>query len=588
MRLRTLAEQFVRWRVSAFLLGAGAVFVALAARQDTLALIFTLVWLVGFTALARRNGHVKQTIAMFEQARLIKRTHIARMGLKWPDLPPALAVDPMPDHPFALDLDLIGPRSMHHLLDTAATRGGSLRLAMWLLDNDPDPQVIQYRQGLVRALIPLRAFRDRLALNAALVAGPAAGRWSGARLTTWLEHHPPRVTDRILWLLTLLAGINVVLFAASSVLGLPPVWLVTLFIYGFISAFQWRNLAGLFDEALSLSEELTRLRAVLHTLECYEQRDSGLRALCAPFLDRTRQPSAMLRKVGVIASAASLQRNPVIWLIVNFIVPWDVFFAHRLERSKDALGAIVPQWLDALYEIEALSALAAFADLNPDYVFPRVGLDGDLLHAVGIGHPLIAASQKIVNDFSLSAPGQVIILTGSNMSGKSSFLRTLGVNLCLAYAGGVVNAASVDIRLMRLFACIRVSDSLADGFSYFYAEVRRLKALLQALNTDDSRPLFYVIDEIFRGTNNRERLIGSRAYVRSLMGGHGAGLIATHDLELATLEHESGKVRNYHFREDVAEGRIIFDYALRPGPSPTTNALRIMALEGLPVDSPEG
>ncbi|MCA9874192.1 MAG: hypothetical protein KC441_11075, partial [Anaerolineales bacterium] len=173
--------------------------------------------------------------------------------------------------------------------------------------------------------------------------------------------------------------------------------------------------------------------------------------------------------------------------------------------------------------------------------------------------------------------------TGSNMAGKSSFLRTLGVNLVLAYAGGPVLAHSFQARLFRLYTSIRVSDSVTDGFSYFYAEVRRLQGLLAALETEDERPLFFLIDEIFRGTNNRERLIGSRSFVRALVGGRGVGLIATHDLELVKLAEERTAVHNFHFRDDVVDGKMVFDYTLRPGPCPTTNALKIMQLAGLPV-----
>jgi DNA mismatch repair ATPase MutS len=189
----------------------------------------------------------------------------------------------------------------------------------------------------------------------------------------------------------------------------------------------------------------------------------------------------------------------------------------------------------------------------------------------------------VCNDFRIPDLGSVILITGSNMSGKSSFLRTAGVNLCLAYAGGAVNAANFETRLFRVFSAIRVTDSVTDGISYFYAEVKRLKALLDALKGDDARPLFFLIDEIFRGTNNRERLLGSRAYIRELVGENGVGLIATHDLELVQLAEEMAQVSNFHFRDSIRQGRMVFDYHLRPGPSPTTNALTVMAEEGLPV-----
>jgi DNA mismatch repair ATPase MutS len=186
--------------------------------------------------------------------------------------------------------------------------------------------------------------------------------------------------------------------------------------------------------------------------------------------------------------------------------------------------------------------------------------------------------------------GDLSIITGSNMAGKSTFIRTIGINLCLAYAGGPVNAAFFRCLPFRLYTCIRISDSLGDGFSYFYAEVKRLKGLLEALKPDGigdhdapNQPMLYLIDEIFRGTNNRERMIGSRAYVKTLIGTKGIGLIATHDLELAHLADMYPQVHNFHFCDAVQEGKLVFDYIIRPGPSPTTNALKIMQMEGLPV-----
>jgi DNA mismatch repair ATPase MutS len=201
-----------------------------------------------------------------------------------------------------------------------------------------------------------------------------------------------------------------------------------------------------------------------------------------------------------------------------------------------------------------------------------------------LGHPLIPDEKKVTNDFTINELGEVIIITGSNMAGKSTFLRILGVNLCLAYAGGPVNASMLQTSLFRLFTCIRVADSVIDGYSYFYAEVKRLRALLDALAEPDQLPVFFLVDEIFRGTNNRERLIGGRSYIRALVGNNCIGAISTHDLELVKLAEIVPQIKNHHFREEVIDGRLVFDYVLRPGPCPTTNALKIMQMEGLPVE----
>src|SRR5262249_54552395 len=224
------------------------------------------------------------------------------------------------------------------------------------------------------------------------------------------------------------------------------------------------------------------------------------------------------------------------------------------------------------------NALAHFGYLHPDFVFPDVlpvttPPAQPILSARGLGHPLLRTEVRVCNDFTFAHLGEMALITGSNMSGKSTFLRTLGVNLCLAYAGAPVNATALQTVLLRLFTCIKISDSVTDGISYFYAEVRRLKALLCALTAAEplgatvsaqgrqalgatawaqalqGLPLCFLIDEIFRGTNNRERLIGSQAYIRALTRGYGVGVISTHDLELITLADSVPHIHNYHFRE---------------------------------------
>ncbi len=201
-----------------------------------------------------------------------------------------------------------------------------------------------------------------------------------------------------------------------------------------------------------------------------------------------------------------------------------------------------------------------------------------------VGHPLIPDDAKVRNDFVFDHLGGIALITGSNMAGKSTFLRTVAVNLVLAYAGAPVDARRLATRHFRLFTSMAVSDSIAEGVSFFYAEVTRLRRLLSELDEPAGRPVFFCIDEIFRGTNNRERLLGSQAYVRALVGKAGVGLISTHDLELVALADALPEVRNYHFRDAIAAGRMTFDYTLHPGPCPTTNALVIMRAAGLPVD----
>ncbi len=528
-----------------------------------------------FVVILRIHRRYQRSLTHYQLWLRIKQDHRARVDLDWAAIPTS-PIAPQDVHPFEIDLDLI---DLNRLLDTATSREGSQRLHDWLLTATPDATTIARRQTLVRVLIPRVLFRDKLRLAATEASEGRYQRWSSAALRAWVTGHLP-APHRGAWLLLLcaLAAVNIPLFVLFSAGMLPPVFLLTWVPYVFILMSQARNA---FDEGLSLLNALRQFGAVLGFLERYGYRGAEpLRELCAPILND--RPSRLLRRLAWIVGAAGLQRNVIAWGMVNALIPWDVAVAWAMQRQRERLAARLPLWLETWHEVEALCSLATFAYLHPDYIFPAIEA-GHVLEGRGLGHPLISDVQRVTNDFSMGALGQVVILTGSNMAGKSSFLRTLGINLSLAYAGSVVTATAFSAGLFRLYTCIRVTDSLNDGISYFYAEVKRLKGLLDALESAQDWPVFFLIDEIFRGTNNRERLLGSQAYIQHLDGAHGLGLIATHDLELVKLAEDNPLISNYHFREEVREGQMVFDYILRAGPSPTTNALKIMALEGLPV-----
>ncbi|NDJ63002.1 MAG: hypothetical protein GYB67_17920 [Chloroflexi bacterium] len=584
-RLRYRSHLLSYARLLVFVAGVFVTFVAFAVNLN--AGWLTLVGSIAvFSGVVYYHRHLERWITRFTIWHDLKVAHFARMTLDWAHLPMALSMPAETDHPFEIDLDLTDEFSLHHLLDTAVAYEGSTRLRDWLLHPLEDHSAIMERQALVRELTPLVTFRDKLSLSARLAARRANRRWRAESVRAWLDK-PSNLTGLrpILIVLAGLSAVNITLFILNAAGILPAYWLATFLIYLAVSGTRARDFGTLFADATALQETLRQIQTVFSHLETYHYgQNTRLRALCAPFLGADR-PSNQLRRVARIVSAASLQANPFLWGFLNAAIPWDLSFTYLLGRYRQTLSQQLPNWLERWFELEALCALANFADLHPHYTFPQIEPpDAPFVwHSEGLGHPLIPAEQKVCNDFDIAQVGAVALITGSNMAGKSSFLRTVGVNLILAYTGAPVNATRLQVSLLRVYTSIKVSDSLADGFSYFYAEVRRLKALLAALEAAHPIPLFFLIDEIFRGTNNRERLTGSQAYIRALVGKHGVGIISTHDLELVKLADDQPMIRNYHFEDHVVDGRMTFDYRLRTGPSTTTNALQIMQLEGLPV-----
>jgi len=581
-------------RVAIFFAGALLSILAYFLVGWWLFLIGVVITLTIFSVVAYFHGCIDRSITRHKIWMQIKATQVARIKLDWDGIPPVHSPEPRADHPFEIDLDITGRRSLHQLVNTATSMEGRQRLRDWFLDTLPDLQAIRKRQALIQELAPLTIFRDKLLMKSMLATKNVAESWERKKLLNWLnEHTTSRPLLPLLFMSLFLSVLTICLLLLNLLALIPQYWIISLLLT-ILFLFVTKDQRGdLFEDAYQLRDAFAQLSLVLEYLETYHYgKNSNLRSLCEPFfLDRERRPSMLLKKIARVAWAATLRKNLLLWVSINVLVPWDFYFAYRFNQYKFQVAVDLPTWLDVWCELEALNSLASFAYLNPGYVLPEVtscadqDSDNIALRACGLGHPLIPEEHKVVNDFAINELGEIDIITGSNMSGKSTFLRTLGINLCLAYAGGPVNASTFKISLFRLFTCIKISDSVTEGYSYFYAEVRRLKALLNELESSDSHmPLFFLIDEIFKGTNNRERRIGSESYISALTGRDCLGVISTHDLELVKLADKLPEIRNYHFKEDVIDGEMVFDYVLRPGPSPTTNALKIMQMEGLPVD----
>jgi len=589
--LHLLSRRCTKGRAAVVLVGLCTVLIAERLLSTGVGLLTAGLCIVGFLGVATFHNRVKTRIWRYTLWRRLKTMHIARLQRDWEHIPRTTQAPEESAHLFAADLNLTGEHSLLQLLDTTTSQGGSKRLRTWLLQPVLDVVQIQARQERVRELVPLAAFRDHLALCGALVAHTTDARWQDAPVLAWLQRHvAPASLARWVVLLGVLAATNIVLMSLHALAVLSAWWPLSLALYLVLYLYKHGEAHDLFVDAYRLEQTLEHLRAVLLYLETRKYSGTPhLAALCAPFWRAAQRPSAALKRIARIAGAAGVQQSNLLGLLINALVPWDLYFVHRLHQYKEVLKHDLPVWIDTWYELEALNALAHFGYLHPDCVFPDVLPVATLnarpiLCTRGLGHPLLPPEVRVCNDFALEHLGEIALITGSNMSGKSTFLRTLGVNLSLAYAGAPVTATALQTVLLRLFTCIKVSDSVTDGISYFYAEVHRLKALLHALVAAEPVPLCFLIDEIFRGTNNRERLIGSQAYIHALTRGHGVGVISTHDLELITLADTVPRIHNYHFREEVHDGRMVFDYRLRLGPCPTTNALKIMQMEGLPVD----
>lgn len=590
------SARFTRWRLVIFIAGAAAIVTPYKVGWYQTGNATLVLFLGLFIVIAWHHNRLESRLHRLRLWRELKQTHLARLRLDWtaiPDRPFA----PLEVHPYAKDLDLVGPHSLLHLLDTTVSTQGRERLDSWFLTQPPRSDEWRTRQALIKELVPLSLLRDRIELEALLIDRHDI---DGAALLAVL--HTPAGYPGLVSLLIIesaLAGLTLIFLAADSLMGMPNFWVGSFALYAFIYLMVRGRTAEVFNHAVSLHGQLEKIGAVFRH---FERRSlvhtPALARLCEPLRQESIKPSRSLAEAASLLARLSIKAHPLVHYAVNALGPWDLYYTYRLQGLQDRIAQAVPTWLDILAEFEAASALANFAHLHPGYSWPEpmeegAGSrdDGSRLEPANIaselGHPLIPATSQVANDFDLQGRGRILLVTGSNMSGKSTFLRTVGVNLCLAQAGGPVCAKHYRWTWAQPACCIRVDDSLESGLSFFYAEVKRLKGILSAAARTDGPTILFLIDEVFRGTNNRERLLGAQSFIAALAQSRGFGLVTTHDLELTDLERRIDRLSNMHFQETVERGRLAFDYKLRPGPCPTTNALRIMALEGLPVPDEE-
>ena len=490
-----------------------------------------------------------------------------------------------------LDLDVLGQTSLYRLICTAETTSGRRQLQRWL--SEPAAiEEIDLRQKAVREVAPLLTWRQELQQ-----ACGRLGRQQSAvdRLLSWSEQPQrtcPRSAIRFAQGSALLSFLLIVLTVAQ--IG-PPSWVfgMLLLVVGVHLALTvlWSGaihefLSGVSPTAAGLGAD--SLSAPLRRLSSADVESDRMTQLQSS----ANQACAALSRLERLLFLANLRRNPgttlMVYLPLQLLFQWDVLILQLLEAWQRRDGRLMRTWFDALGQAEALASLASLSFDHPDWCFPNVDANADRMGAVELGHPLLPNSQRVSNDVTVGPSGSVLLLTGSNMSGKSTLLRAIGVNVMLAQSGAPCCATALRLPPLVVATSMRVSDSLAAGESLFMAEVLRLKEILdrgRELEETSQRTMLYLFDEILHGTNSAERRIAVLRVLGHLLRTNAVGAVSTHDLELARAPELDDACELVHLREAIDEGpdgpQMSFDYRLRPGCAPTTNALRLVAMLGL-------
>lgn len=510
-----------------------------------------------------------------------------RLARSWDRLPVRAPSRPLDGHAYANDLDLFGRASLSQILGPVATPFGRRTLDAWLLDRAA-PESIAARQEAVRELAPLNDLRDSLALHGRdartirprdidrFLAWAESPGWAARR--TWLR--------ALAWLLPastwLLIGADALGFTSAAFWMIP---LIGTFICYFTVGVRARSS---FEAAFGREPLFTYYPDMIAGIVNASFTSPLLQALSQRFVQHEEPADGQIRALERLMYRADL-RSSSMHLPVFLLTMWDIHILFALERWQGDSGHAVRDWLEALGEAEALAGLATLAHDQPGWTYPAVSAtDERVLRGESLGHPLIADNVRVANDVEIGPPGTFLLVTGSNMSGKSTLLRAIGVNVVLAQAGAPVCAHRLSMPPLEICTSIRVQDSLARGVSYFMAELERLKQVVDAahrVRDQGAATLLFLLDEILHGTNTAERRIAATRVIRHLVDTGAIGAATTHDLELAAEPALAPDARLVHFTETVIDrdegSDLVFDYVLRGGLATSTNALALMRIVGL-------
>ena len=557
---------------------AGAVVAWLAWISHRLSGWWVLIPVVVFTVLTATHDRVLRRRRRTRRAVVFYDRGLDRLAHRWMDTPDQGLEFRDEEHPYGDDLDLFGWGSLFQFLCTARTRAGRAVLAAWL-KAPSGAQDILLRQEAVAELRPRLDLRERLAL----LGDEVAAGVEPAILKRWSSSPPVLENGVERWLLFL-----AVLFTAGTLigwlagpLGMGPV-LLALLIQAVLTGRLRKRVHQVLEAVEEPGRELFLLSEVLQCLAA-EQYDSRLLAARRKSLHGAGgPPHQAIAQLARHVERLDWRRNKF-FIPVALALAWASHHAYALESWRRRHGEDVPRWLEAVGEMEALGALAGYAWEHPGDPFPQVEPEGTLvLEGRGLGHPLLPEADCVRNDLALGGDLRLFMISGSNMSGKSTLLRTVGVNVVLALAGAPVRAHSLRLSPLTLGASIQVHDSLQGGRSRFYAEITRLRQIMELAGGE--RPLLFLLDEILHGTNSHDRRIGAEAVVRGLVERGAIGLVTTHDLALAQVaEALAPQAANIHFQDRLEDGRMIFDYRIHPGVVTRSNALDLMRSIGLKV-----
>ena len=577
--LKSRFNNFSLFRIATFIVFLVAAILCLNYDYPFLLFVVIVSFVIIFGLLVNHHNRIKKKKQITELLSEINNEEVKRLKHDFKGIEDGSEfIDE--HHPYDVDLDVFGRSSLFQLINRAGTIRGKHLLKSWLA-KATSKEIIELRQKAVSELSPMVEWRQKLQAYGKISATSKENKQS---FNLWLKEED-LIRNNLLYLILPYAFIIFSLSLIVSIsLGLLsynflilPFTIGGLFIYNIM-----HYSSSTYELTLSGVNTLESVERIIQQIEQQKFGHHHLVKLQTRLQDKDLAASQKIKELRKIFELLSLRRNQI-YMILNIVFLFDFILLAKAEKWRAKYENEIPGWFDTIAEFEGLSSIAAFAFANEAYVFPEIMKRHFIFQGKNIGHPLILENQRINNDFTLEGRGSACIITGSNMSGKSTFLRTIGINSVLAFAGAPVCADSFQISSFQIFTSMSTKDNLEENISSFYAELLRLKMLLEQIN--QGNPVLFLLDEILKGTNSVDRHIGAESLILQLNKENAFGLVSTHDLELGRLQKNNEQIENFNFSSTIDGEEIIFDYKLQPGICKSTNASQLMAKIGIKIKS---
>lgn len=573
-------------------LAAGAVIMGWASfRAHSLSAWWLVAPVAAFLGIAAYHSRILRARELAERAVAFYEKALDRVEDRWAGFGETGERFDDPHHVYAGDLDLFGKGSLFQLLSTARTRMGEDTLARWLLSPAAVEQIRERHAAVeeLRAQLDLREDLAVLGEDVGVGVHPAA-------LLKWAESPNQMKPLWIRWLAPCLAALAVSGAVAWALWGMATPLVLVVVIEAVITYRLKKPLEEVLHGTEHAFRDLDLLSGVLARVEAHTFQAPRLQALQRELLSSGVPGSMAIARLRTLVDLINSRHNLAV-RIIDAPLMYSVQVAFAAERWRQAHGAALRLWVNAIGEMEALLALATYSFEHPADPFPEFADGAASFDGEELGHPLVPAATCVRNKVNICGETRVLLVSGSNMSGKSTLLRAVGLNVVLAMAGAPVRARRLHLTPLQVGASIRVNDSLQEGSSRFYAEITRLRQIVDLADFDlasedlaggdlaSGHPaLLFLLDELLQGTNSKDRRIGAEGIVRALVNRGAIGLVSTHDLALTDIGGSvAGHLRNVHFQDELANGRITFDYKLRDGVVTKSNGLELMRSIGLEV-----